>query len=161
MGFMVCIALALFSEYKIPLLVYSVILGLDIIYINTSSASEAAESKTWPIYPANLLDASAIHKRYNGSQMKWFLKVKYQYKISGITYTNDNYNWVGLAHSNKDKIQNIVETMKKQSNINLHVSPKDPTLSVIEPKISLIYPLGILIGLTFCTLPIYYGINFI
>ncbi|MCG8535064.1 MAG: hypothetical protein MI808_08200 [Pseudomonadales bacterium] len=160
-GFFIVVAVAAFTEHKLPLVVYAFLFGIDIIAVGVTSYKQAIDSKTWPIHPAKLIQAEAVCKRYSDNVFKWFLDVEYEYLINNCLYKGNNYSWVGFVSSSEHRVSHIAEELKTKSALYIHVSPNNPEVSVIAPGASIIHCLGIIAGLAICVVTIYFGHHYI
>lgn len=141
--------------FGIPLFLYIVMLGGDIVALNLSCVRMAISAKKWPVAEAVMISAEAVYRRYSEKSKKWFLEIEYEYVVSGTTFESENYNWVGMASSSKEKIECVIAKLKKYPTFPVRYNPNKHADSVIVPVISVIFPIGITCGLGLMSLGIF------
>lgn len=123
-------------------------LGIDIVYVNCIGFMRANNSKSWPEASGILIEGNAVHRQYCGNVYKWYLKISYIYSVSENDYQGENYNWVGFVRSDKEVVQEVIDALSSSEELLIKYNPNEPNESVISPEISILYPLGILAGLS-------------
>jgi len=144
------IALYFFSSkdiFGIPLFVYIVLFGIDVLYVNVSGLKKSISAKDWPISEAVLINGEAIYRNYSDNSKKWFLQIEYEYSVSGQIFKNENYNWVGVASTSKEKIENILKELRSAPTFPVRFNPDSNDISVVSPTISSISFIGMTVSL--------------
>lgn len=141
--------------FGIPLFLYIVMLGGDVVALNAAGVKKAISAKKWPIAEAVMISASAEYRRYSEKSKKWFLEIEYEYQVSGDTFKCENYNWVGMASSSKENIDGVIARLKEFPTFRVRYNPDKYADSVVVPAISIIFPIGIACGLGLMSLGIF------
>jgi hypothetical protein len=133
--------------FGIPLFVYIVLFGIDVLYVNVSGLKESISAKGWPISEAVLINGEAIYRNYSDNSKKWFLEIEYEYSASGKSFKNENYNWVRVASTSKEKIETILKGLRNEPTFPIRFNPESNDISVVSPIISIIPFIGIAVSL--------------
>lgn len=141
--------------FGIPLFLYIVMLGGDVVALNFAGIKTAMSAKKWPIAEAVMISAAAVYRRYSEKSKKWFLEIEYEYEVLGDTFKSENYNWVGMASSSKEKIDGVIARLKEFPTFRVRYNPDKYADSVVVPAISIIFPIGIVCGLGFMSLGVF------
>jgi len=130
-----------------PLFISIALFGVDIFWVNLSGLNTAKEAKLWPSTLGKLIKARAVRKRSHDNVYKWFLEINYTYSVAGSDFSSDNYNWVGVVSSSQEKIEKLASNIHSAPTLNVRYNPANHSQSVIVPSVSVIYYLGLAIGL--------------
>ena len=130
-----------------PLFISIALFGVDIIWVNLSGLNTAKQAKLWPSTIGKLIKACAVRKRYHDNVYKWFLEINYTYSVAGSDFSSDNYNWVGVVSSSKEKIEKLASNIHSVPALIVKYNPANHSQSVIVPSVSVIYYFGLAIGL--------------
>lgn len=146
---LILIVLAVFVDYRlfaIPLFVFVILLGLDVVFVNFRERRKSIRAQNWPVAYAELINGCSRQRRYDGARYKWYLEIEYQYAVSGRQYRSENYNWVGKVADSREPIERIVEDLRLRNSFSVRYNPENPGESVVVPELSLQYILGIVVG---------------
>lgn len=133
--------------FALPLFLFLMLLGADVIFVGASSMKRAIDANKWPSTYAKLISANAVKRRSHDNVYKWYLEIEYEYSVSGEVHLSNNYNWIGVASSDKTKIESLIDGMQSSGGLNVKYNPHDFSESVINSTLSPIYFLGIMVGL--------------
>lgn len=113
---------------------FTIALGIGII-ISGKTVIHAITSKRWPRIKAKITE-SDIGAGWPGDGAKIVYKptIKYQYTFESNTYENDNFDFSKEALT-KDKAILKTNTFHVGKEIEVHVNPAHPQVSVVNPGV--------------------------
>jgi hypothetical protein len=133
--------------FGMPLFIYLIILGTDVVWVNILAMIKAKDAKNWPLILANLTSIKAVEVKYRNASTDWTLEMKYNYKIKEVLYHSNNYNWVDVSPSPKESILKLIDTIKNVETFQVHYNPRNHSESVVVSNISYLYLFGVMGGL--------------
>ena len=128
--------------------------GLILGGVGITRVLEARAAQGWPKVPGHVksseleIESEAVEHRHFGTELDSYrAKITYEYVFEGRTYLGDracidpgNADLPGRAHD-------LLNRFPADSDIEVHVNPKSPTKSVLDPSLTSYASINPILGL--------------
>jgi hypothetical protein len=117
-------------------LVFSAFGGAGLVYA-LRALGRALDSLHWPVREAEVLSCVITESRGGHFGKRYGPTVRYRYRHNGVLYEGDRIMFSGFALSSRSRAEaeQFLVPFAIGTRILVHVCPRNPRLSVIEPGV--------------------------
>lgn len=112
-----------------------ILVGGGVLYAGVTALRNASASKTWPATPGKVTTSELSRHRSDKGSTTYSANVVYDYQVDGVDYTANRVSFGSARSSNPSGARQVLNKYKTGTQVQVHYSPKDPTLSVLEPGV--------------------------
>lgn len=112
-----------------------VVLGAVALVAEFIELSRAIDSSDWPPVQGEIEETGVVTELSSGS-LSYAPVVRYHYRVGDRQYLSDRVAFGGVVSSSfRWLASSAAERFGRQKQVSVYVSPKDPTLCVLEPGV--------------------------
>ena len=114
----------------------SLVVGIAGLGYGLVEFRRALDSKHWLVREAEVLDSRIDEHRGGITGTRYSPFLCYEYRHDGLVYKGKRIMFSGLGlTSSREKVEEFLVPFAQGTHIAVHVSPRDPRVSVIEPGV--------------------------
>ncbi|WP_081887643.1 DUF3592 domain-containing protein [Verrucomicrobium sp. BvORR034] len=113
-----------------------ILVGGGIMYAGVTNLRNASASKNWPTVPGKVVISEVDRRRSDKGSTTYSANVVYDYLVEGTTYSAKRVSFGSGSSSNPAGARTTQNKYKVGTEVNVHYSPKDPSLAVLEPGVT-------------------------
>ena len=113
-----------------------ILVGGGIMYAGVTNLRNASASKNWPTVPGKVVVSELNRSRSDKGSTTYSATVVYDYNVDGTTYSAKRVSFGQGSSSNPAGARTVLNKYKLGNEVNVHYSPKDPSLAVLEPGVT-------------------------